>query len=369
MLQKSFLDIIKPSYVLSVPFCMRKYKLKGGCISTLTKYDILFTVLGNLLMYILLYITLVSFMNSFEDFVFYIYVIIYVLYAANHTIHSILNITHSQVYVDTVLKLQRIDIILYNENDTKILKNIIAFFLVMIFSLYAVLLVMKLSIDRLWFWSRGIFIFLTVIFDLELFYIAFVIYFLARKIDNWSNKIKRKDRIISIKKMIRGNQDQDENDLYSVFENIIESLSTIEKTSQFTIISHWIMQFIQSIAYIQVWIQWSQNKMLDGIVLSSHSIGIVLWITKGTVIEIALCISCQILYRKLTRARTVVLLFLNDSYSFIDRRLAKTVLRIIDVRFRKLSGCGVFTVEAALPLYFTAQCTNYTLVLLQFAFL
>nr|XP_034826526.1 uncharacterized protein LOC117983988 [Maniola hyperantus] len=133
--------------------------------------------------------------------------------------------------------------------------------------------------------------------------------------------------------------------------------------------SHWIMQFIQSIAYIQVLIQWSQNKMVDGIVLSSHSIGIGIWITKGTIIEIALCISCQMLYRQLTRARTVVLLFLNDSYSFIDRRLAKTVLRTIDVRLRKLSGCRVFTVEAALPLYFTAQCTNYTFVLLQFAFL
>lgn len=56
-------------------------------------------------------------------------------------------------------------------------------------------------------------------------------------------------------------------------------------------------------------------------------------------------------------------------FSDKDRHFAKRVLRITYIQFRKLNGCGVFTVEAALPLNLAVVMANYTVVLLQFAFI
>ncbi|GBP74360.1 hypothetical protein EVAR_51544_1 [Eumeta japonica] len=62
---------------------------------------------------------------------------------------------------------------------------------------------------------------------------------------------------------------------------------------------------------------------------------------------------------------------INRKLRVIDstRRLAKNVLRLCGARYRKMRACGLFAVDAALPLRLLALITTYCIVLLQFAFL
>ncbi|GBP78772.1 hypothetical protein EVAR_59562_1 [Eumeta japonica] len=50
------------------------------------------------------------------------------------------------------------------------------------------------------------------------------------------------------------------------------------------------------------------------------------------------------------------------------RRLAKNVLRLCGARYRKMRACGLFAVDADLPLRMVELITAYCIVLLQFAF-
>ncbi|XP_063897717.1 uncharacterized protein LOC135118778 [Helicoverpa armigera] len=51
------------------------------------------------------------------------------------------------------------------------------------------------------------------------------------------------------------------------------------------------------------------------------------------------------------------------------RKLCKNVLRLHRASFSKIRACGLFYVDAALQLALMGLLTNYTIVLLQFAFL
>ncbi|GBP61928.1 hypothetical protein EVAR_44984_1 [Eumeta japonica] len=51
------------------------------------------------------------------------------------------------------------------------------------------------------------------------------------------------------------------------------------------------------------------------------------------------------------------------------RKTAKNVLRLCNANSAKMRVCGLFAVDAALPLRLTGLTTAYCIVLLQFAFL
>ncbi|XP_075985620.1 uncharacterized protein LOC142982821 [Anticarsia gemmatalis] len=52
-----------------------------------------------------------------------------------------------------------------------------------------------------------------------------------------------------------------------------------------------------------------------------------------------------------------------------ERRLCKNIKRLYRTSFDKMSLCGLFYIDAVLPLCLMSLLTNYTVVLLQFAFL
>lgn len=240
MLDPDFLSILKPLYVLSVPFCVRKYKLKGNVIRATSKIDIIAAVVGNLAMYILLYFTLMSFTELLDTIIIYdIYFLTYVLYAVNHTIHCILNNTKSQCHVNIVSNLQQINKILKSQEDSKFLRIFVNIALISLFSIYFLLVFVKLTIDPLWFWTRSIFVFLTIIFDLELFYTSFIVLFLALKIEKWSNLLKYKKRIISIKDMIR-DAESEEDVMLDTFRKIFYTIGDIEKSSKVTVFIYYL---------------------------------------------------------------------------------------------------------------------------------
>lgn len=236
MVESDFLNILKPLYLLSVPFCVRKYKLQGNVIKTITKLDVIASVIGNLFMLIILYFTLLSFGLLLDTvIIYYMYFFTYVLYAVNHIILSISNITKSQCHVNMILNLNKINEALKSQEDTRILKLFVKITLISLFCTYFQLVMFKLAIDPLWFWTRSIFVFLTIIFDLELFYTSFIVIFLAFKIQKWSNFIKTKKRIISIKDMMRG-VETEEDVMLDTFRRIFDTIEDVKETSKIAVI-------------------------------------------------------------------------------------------------------------------------------------
>ncbi|GBP90574.1 hypothetical protein EVAR_56736_1 [Eumeta japonica] len=56
-------------------------------------------------------------------------------------------------------------------------------------------------------------------------------------------------------------------------------------------------------------------------------------------------------------------------YCGVFRKTIKNLLRLCNVRFSKMRVCGLFTVDAILPLRLLGLMATYCIVLLQFAFL
>nr|XP_026494451.1 uncharacterized protein LOC113399522 [Vanessa tameamea] len=184
------------------------------------------------------------------------------------------------------------------------------------------------------------------------------------KINRWVKKIQneRFRKLYSIK------EDTNEDVMLKVFENIFDTIMIMEKTSKLVIFNHFFMEFLQSLAYIKIWIEWLRNETIDDIIFTTHTVGVILWTVKGIVVEITLCVCCEILHNNVKSARVAAILLLNNSKFYNTKRFAKKVLKITAIRYKKLNGLGVFDVDAMLLLHFAALLANYTVVLLQFAF-
>lgn len=214
---------------------MRKYKLNKNHIISTTKIDIVAVIFGNIVMYIFLFLTLQNFSQILGgNLTFYIYCITYFLYALNHNINSVLNIINSQIQLNIVHKLQEIDSFLYDERDTLKLKYFVRGLTVTLFLIYVPFVSVKISIDPLWFWARGVFISLTLYFELEVIYTAFVVYFLACKTKKWTEYIRNTRRLNFAVKYKRGETEKEL--MLSTFVSIINTVTCTKDTSQFVVI-------------------------------------------------------------------------------------------------------------------------------------
>lgn len=234
MLEKDFISNFKVFYLIWWPFCMRKYKLNKNHIISTTKIDIVAVIFGNIVMYIFLFLTLQNFSQILGgNLTFYIYCITYFLYALNHNINSVLNIINSQIQLNIVHKLQEIDSFLYDERDTLKLKYFVRGLTITLFLIYVPFLSVKISIDPLWFWARGVFISLTLYFELEVIYTAFVVYFLACKTKKWTEHIRNTRRLKFAMKYKRGETEKEL--MLSTFVSIINTVTCTKNTSQFVV--------------------------------------------------------------------------------------------------------------------------------------
>ncbi|GBP90583.1 hypothetical protein EVAR_56745_1 [Eumeta japonica] len=96
----------------------------------------------------------------------------------------------------------------------------------------------------------------------------------------------------------------------------------------------------------------------------------VAWIFENFVMIIMFSLGCERFYSCLDdiRNKCTIAYDLSPERN-ISRKTAKNILRLCDVRFSKMRPCGLFVVDAALPLRLLGLVATYCIVLLQFAFL
>ncbi|PZC77110.1 hypothetical protein B5X24_HaOG203727 [Helicoverpa armigera] len=99
----------------------------------------------------------------------------------------------------------------------------------------------------------------------------------------------------------------------------------------------------------------------------SHSIGVLIWLTKVASVELGLCLACEAFYKELKKARSNVVIKL--SHELPSKKVWKNIFRVLHSDFDKMSACGLFSVDAATLLNFCNLVATYTIVMLQFAFL
>ncbi|XP_013144820.1 PREDICTED: uncharacterized protein LOC106108266 [Papilio polytes] len=121
--------------------------------------------------------------------------------------------------------------------------------------------------------------------------------------------------------------------------------------------------------YIEILILMTENEKIQSVSIMSHGFGVIVWISKAVVTETMFCFICEMLYKRIRSAQIVVVAYMNYYTCRRSRRFFKNISRLHRINFTKLSICGVIVVDAAMPLRLGALITDYTVVLLQFAFL
>ncbi|CAH1640556.1 unnamed protein product [Spodoptera littoralis] len=94
------------------------------------------------------------------------------------------------------------------------------------------------------------------------------------------------------------------------------------------------------------------------------------WVIKNLLIITFLCVECEKYYSAIKEVeRTCSQMTTSAKASENQKSFCKNILRVQHATFNKLRVCGLFAVDASLPLRVIAFITTYTIVLLQFVFL
>nr|WCC57790.1 gustatory receptor 28 [Papilio glaucus] len=368
VLEKEFLSMIRPLHFISGIFFLRKFRIVGTQIYPNTKKGILYLAIGMFIAYLLLISTLISLVDMYANpSIFYVYILAYSPYSINYTILCFFNIVHSKFNVQLLLKLQVIDRYLYNAEDTKKIKLLVWSACTSLVATYIFFVALKLVYDPLWNWIRGAFIVTSLIFDIELTYCIFIAYYLACKMVRWAEIIQVDEKNPNVLQDDIGIMLVEM--LFKVYDELLDALVLVRTAAQFAILLHFVLMFIQSLTYIEILILMTQNQKLEPVAVMSHAYGVTVWLSKALVTETAFSVICEVLYRRIISAQVVVVSYMNYYTCRRSRRFFKNIRRLNRIKFSKLNICGIFIVDATLPLRLAALVLDYTVILLQFAFL
>ncbi|KAJ8708861.1 hypothetical protein PYW08_010243 [Mythimna loreyi] len=93
------------------------------------------------------------------------------------------------------------------------------------------------------------------------------------------------------------------------------------------------------------------------------------WLVKVLMLLTIFMQRCEAFYLTVQTVRDSCAVILMSNRSDAERKLCKNVLRLNRASFSKIRVCGLVYADAALQLGLVGQLANYSVVLLQFAFL
>ncbi|XP_063897726.1 uncharacterized protein LOC135118784 [Helicoverpa armigera] len=100
-----------------------------------------------------------------------------------------------------------------------------------------------------------------------------------------------------------------------------------------------------------------------------QSVGTQLWIIKNTFLITCLCVQCEGFYTAMKDVLSMCKLIKKSGDSTESRKQFCKKIMLINKRFRKMTACGLFYVDASLPMSLMGVSGQYAVVLLQFNFL
>lgn len=229
-MNKDFEEIFKPMYYLTTMCCVKKINFKKHEIFQIKKIDIFTSVFVNLGLLILYVITLTEYLSlPIESIIYYLYILMNLLYVMQHTILRIINFVQRKNNLALFLTLLNIYKHLSLTKELKKIKLQLNLPCTVYTCGYLILAVYKVSVDPNWSWYRGLLIFSTLIFDLELIYSGFIVYFIA-------NKMKKLTKILKNVNDCTNNYEEVMRKIYKVYNMLINAVIFNENIFQISVI-------------------------------------------------------------------------------------------------------------------------------------
>ncbi|XP_061724314.1 LOW QUALITY PROTEIN: uncharacterized protein LOC133530420 [Cydia pomonella] len=186
----TFLDLVRPLYVLSSIFCIRKYSVCDGIASTISPKEMLITISANCILIYLFYSTFQ--IRGLEEISLKLYyLVIYGQHVFSFVIISCHNMRLSKVFVALIKILQELYNFERSQLSPKAVKRKMMVACGILMYLYIGVTIPKLVLDPYWNWIRCLLLGSSIIVDFELVFIIFIIRFLALKFKTWSKVISK----------------------------------------------------------------------------------------------------------------------------------------------------------------------------------
>nr|WCC58016.1 gustatory receptor 31 [Papilio xuthus] len=364
MLDKEFASIFAPMHFLSTCLFIRKYNLYKNQVTPSSKRGILFAVIGIIIVYTLLFLTLNSLSIIFNATTYYTYLFIYIQYAVGCSVIIFINLYHSISHTKLLITLQNIERYLPDRCALKRMKIIVWISCFTMILSHGIFITLKLILDPFWTKEKGCFVILTLILDFELFYSTVMVHLMSCKMQQWTQLLNKEDKQSSNRKRI---SEHNLEMMYKTYKYLLDALTLVKGSTQWTILLHFVTLFTQSMAFFGVLMLCTGNEVMNSMLMTNRILGIAIFVMKSLTVETIYCMVCENFYRQTNSAKVAVILFGSHQEYSSAKRFVKSVQKLNSLLYQKLTGCGVFVVDAKLPLHLGDLILNHTVVLLQFA--
>nr|WCC57793.1 gustatory receptor 31 [Papilio glaucus] len=363
MLDKEFVSVFAPMHLISTCLFIRKYNLYKNRVTRSSTGGILFALIGMIAVYFMLYLTLNSLSNIVKPLTYYMYFFIYVQYAVSCNIIIFINLYHSISHSKLLTTLQRIFGYLPDRCIIKRIKIIVWISCFTMLLSHGIFMTFKFILDPYWTIEKCCFILLTFILDFELFYPTVVIQLMACKMKQWTQVINKKDENTAHGYRIPR---RTLTMMFNTYKSLLDALALVKRSTQWTILLHFVISFTLSLSFLGI-LMCTADEVINSTLMTNRVAGIVILIMKSLTMETIYCIVCENLYREVNSAQVAAILLGSHQQYTTAKAFVKNIRRLNSLQFQKLNSCGVFVVDAKLPLQLGALILNHTVVLLQFA--
>ncbi|CAH1640535.1 unnamed protein product [Spodoptera littoralis] len=156
-----------------------------------------------------------------------------------------------------------------------------------------------------------------------------------------------------------GRQDGERcNKLFRIYKNILKAYVLYKKIFHVLVFYHSFGVFYRNLVYFHIILSATVYNILS----------VCLWQMKNMCLIILQCILCEKFYISVEEVDSACIQLLKDkTCSNYQTGFYKKVLQT-NRTFSKMTACGLFYIDAMLPIRMLLLTTNYVIVLLQFAF-
>nr|WCC57901.1 gustatory receptor 31 [Papilio memnon] len=278
--------------------------------------------------------------------------------------YNLYNLHHSFVNTKLLIILQIIERSLPDRRTIKRMKTIVRISCFTMILSHGIFITLKLLLDPFWTKQKGCFVILTLILDFELFYSTIIVYFMSCKLKQWILVLNKND-----KQSLNGNRISEHTlqNIYKTYKSLLNALILVKRSTQWTILLHFVTSFTQSTAFFGILMLCTGNEIMNSMLMTSRVLSVAIFVIKSLTMETIYCMVCENFYLQINTAKMHIILFGCHQENTSAKRFVKSVQRLNGLQYKKLNGCGVFVVDAKLPLNLAALILNHIVVLLQFA--
>ncbi|KAG7301027.1 hypothetical protein JYU34_015400 [Plutella xylostella] len=199
-------------------------------------------------------------------------------------------------------------------------------------------------------------------------YPIYFIDFLSNNLKIWSKHVEKFANLKVEEDITRDKETPDLEKLFETYRLVFKVLKIIEKVFGLAVLVYIVELFLFSLLHVQAHvimpIDYTGTEMIYLIVVRYMC-----WVMKIFTLIIILSTKCECLDTNIRNANTTTLIVLKCNKDLAVSRFCKNVLRVSGCEYDAWSACGLFTVDARLPLRVIGVVATYTVVLLQFALL